>query len=565
MQATAKLEPADVNRRLARREKRLAFESKIFQLELGAYMLLCEEINTPRSLACYILMKHKEYVQYLELGPAYHDDDFPLNHGVTEMMRKNPRLPITIDRRQVALDKFFESETTCRETNERFRGYPYNSPAGLSDYPQLVQDVRGIIAGILGTLSPSKLRYAESEFRFGPGATSDVSGKKVLLSNKITMRKYGITPRLARFRNGLLWPGATVRLHAYSKLTTVPKSALTDRTIAIEPHLNVYVQLGIGSLIRKRLEQNGLLCSTQEFNRQAALLARKCGWATVDLSAASDTISTEVVEALLPADWFELLYSARTDFVQLPDKQFLELEKFSSMGNGFTWELETLIFWAIARAVSRRVGVNEWDTLAFGDDIVIDAKAYPLLARALDHFGFKVNSKKSFWQGDFFESCGVDVFRNQDVRPCYFKGEYQDVETFAIRTANALRRYAHRLGHGYYCDRRVRRSWLYLVNASRRGRKTAIPDGYGDDGIVRNFDEVSVPRAPRGWQGWRCKVLRRMPLTSGGTDQHGACNAALAWGTPGTTRSVEFVRGVTSPPQLRSMIVFTWNDLGPWM
>lgn len=559
-------------RSTSRADRRARTNRHIFDIELGAFHRVCEDVNTPRSLACYLITKYGEWSQYLELPRAYFNDDFPVNHGVTEMLRKNPRLPIAVDRKAVAIEKFLDSEASCKATNERFSKMPINSPEGLSDFPNLTQKVKRIIKDILGPLTTSKLAYAESKFRFGPGATSDISGSKVLLSNKMSVRKYGITPRLATFRDGFLWPGAGIKLCPFSKVTTVPKTALTDRTIAIEPHWNIYVQLGTGALIRRQLERSGLKCSEQTWNRQAAFLARKHQWATIDLSSASDTISFAVVAALLPEDWFELLYASRTDFVLLPgESEPRELEKFSSMGNGFTWELETLIFWAVARAVAQETGENEWDTLAFGDDIIVPAACVPLLVRALDHYGFKVNEKKSFWQGDFFESCGVDVFRHQDVRPCYFKGEHEDVETACIRIANAIRRYAHRIGHGIYCDHRYQRGYQYVVARSGRGRKTGIPEGYGDEGLVRNFDEVRAYIRPArshpkylGWEGWICKVLRRSPVQSSETCPIGAYNTALNWGTPELSRETEFARGRTKAPQLRPMVVSTWVDLGPW-
>lgn len=542
-----------------------ALNSKLFAIELGAFLRVCEEFNTPRSLACYFLAKAGEWQQYLDLPRAYFDDDFPLNHGVTEMMRKNPRLPLKVDRVTAALTSFLESEVHCREVNERFWGYPINGPYGPPTMSNLVVMTKDIIRGILGKLTPSRLRYAESRFRFGPGATTDVSGRHVLLSRKMTSQPYGVTPRLATFGSGFLWPGASAKRHIYSKVTTVPKTVLTDRTIAIEPHLNIYVQLGIGALIRRRLEQSGLQCSTQEHNRQAAIRARKDSLATIDLSSASDTVSAALVQTLLPPDWFELLYVARTDYSLMPGEVHpRELEKFSSMGNGFTWELETLIFWALARAVARLKGENEYETLAFGDDIIVPSVCVPLMVEALTHFGFKVNGKKSFWHGDFYESCGVDVFRGRDVRPCYFKGDYHDVETAIIRIANALRRYAHRLGNRVFCDCRVLKGYRFVVRHANVGRRTGIPEGYGDGGLIKNFDEARPSKARRGWEGYRCSILHLQPKQSRLTDVSGALTAALAFGCHDHARSTEYERGAVVGPQLRTLSVMRWYDLGPW-
>jgi hypothetical protein len=40
---------------------------------------------------------------------------------------------------------------------------------------------------------------------------------------------------------------------------------------------------------------------------------------------------------------------------------------------------------------------------------------------ALNQFGFKVNTHKSFWKGNFRESCGMDAYSGIDVTPTYMR------------------------------------------------------------------------------------------------------------------------------------------------
>lgn len=549
-----------------------ALTDKIFESELGAYLRLCESVDTPRSLCCYLLAKHGEWGQYVDLPPPTTvGDDFIVDYGVTEMMRKNPRLPLDVKRDIVALNAFMDSERLCRETNERFREYNdagFNAiPAVDPELSDVLTRTRNSVASILGELTREKLERLEESFRFGPGATSDVSGRDVLLSKKMMPCNYGITPRLCHYWAGFGWHNEHPTLLNEVKVTTVPKNAKTDRTIGIEPHWNVYVQLGIGSLIRHQLLRSGLITRDQSINRRLASVAHKHGLATIDLSSASDTIASEVVLWLLPPKWFHLLHIARTDNARLPDGTALHLEKFSSMGNGFTWELETLIFYAISKSVCQSLSLPTDEVGTFGDDIIVPSRAMPLLVRTLEFFGFRVNSKKSFWQGDFYESCGHDYYRGMNIRPFYFKGEYHDFDSFVVRAANGLRRYAARLGFDIYCDKRVFRAYRYLLARSDVARKTGISEGYGDDGLIRNFDEALplLARSRRGFEGFLGVVLRRHPKLSKRTVPLGALYAALRFGAVESMRSTEYIRGETHAPKLSRQLIPHWRDLGPWL
>lgn len=546
-----------------RRVSRDSFQAQLFCTELGAFKRVCRSVNTPRSLACWMLAEAGEWKQYLSLSmPDTNSPSFADDYLVTSMMKKNPRLPgLKINRVAVALQKFRDSERQCAETNLRLRGFQDGSVDAPSDIRAVIANAQLDIARILGTLTRTKLEYAQAHFRFGPGATSSVTGEDVLLSKKMTCEMQ-VTPRLWPYWRALLSPfwGSHIRdlrMRSYSKVTTVPKDATTDRCIAIEPHLNIYVQLGIGALLRRRLSLNGLDLDTQaDVNRELARRAYSERLATIDLSSASDTVSSELVWLLLPFDWASLLDVARTEYA-LVEGEEVRLEKFSSMGNGYTFELETIIFWALARACSQVA-------VAFGDDIIVEQQSAPLLIRTLEFLGFSVNEKKSFLAGDFFESCGADYWRGRNVRPLYFRNEHYDHTSAVIRMANAIRRYASRRGDGHYCDRRFLPAWLYLLSRDNTARKTSIPEGYGDDGLVRDFDEACPPRARNGWQGYIGRVYRVAPLPSRRTDFVGAYLASLAFGSHKESRLREYVRGRFKGSRLTSLPCFTWENLGPW-
>lgn len=234
-------------------------------------------------------------------------------------------------------------------------------------------------------------------------------------------RRYEIPPWRI-LNQDAFWKNVVFDEVPFNIITSVPKDGTKDRPIAIEPPGNVFLQLGIDAAFRRRLRVVGNSIDNQEKNRLLALLGSKSGLlATLDLSNASDTLHRELVRALLPEAWFELLDRVRSPFGLLPDGTAWRYAKMSSMGNATTFVLETAVFWAAAQAVSKCFGART-DTIAvFGDDIIIDAYLYRHLVIYLELMGCQPNEAKSFAAGPVRESCGVDAFDGSDIRPVFLK------------------------------------------------------------------------------------------------------------------------------------------------
>jgi hypothetical protein len=169
--------------------------------------------------------------------------------------------------------------------------------------------------------------------------------------------------------------------------------------------------------------------------------AVRFGLATLDLSAASDTISALLVQQVLSPEWFELLDIARSPFVTMPDGTVHELEKFSSMGNGYTFELESLLFLCIARSITPR-SLHSYISV-YGDDIIIPQEYSEAMIERLNTLGFSVNSDKSFWHGPFRESCGSFTYNGTEVAPFYL-GSDGNIP-FALQVANRLKVWLQRI------------------------------------------------------------------------------------------------------------------------
>lgn len=229
---------------------------------------------------------------------------------------------------------------------------------------------------------------------------------------------------------------------------SVVKTAKTHRGIAVEPLLNLFVQTGINAVLRTKLKSVGLDLSTQEVNRSIALHASfnddPDGYCTIDLSSASDTLATEVVRELLPEDWFELLDKSRTNStVFTGEDRPAATERFCSMGNGFCFPLQTLIYASLVYASALQEGYEHpYDFSVYGDDIIVRKAIFERVIENLMIFGFSPNRRKTFSDGPFRESCGVDAYCGTDVRPIFCDGFDTISKVYNLHNQSIRRTYA---------------------------------------------------------------------------------------------------------------------------
>jgi hypothetical protein len=244
-------------------------------------------------------------------------------------------------------------------------------------------------------------------------------------------------------------------------LFTVPKTTEIDRCACKEPDLNMYIQKGLGNEIRRCLKRVGIDLRDQSRNRDLAREGSLHGHlATIDLSSASDSISYGLVQALLPPIWFSLLADSRSP-VTVIDGEVHKNEMFSSMGNGFTFELESLLFYAIARATAYFRGVSGVISV-YGDDIIVPTDLAEDLVHCLSFLGFETNVSKSFWSGDFRESCGGHYVSGYDITPFYVRQPIVRLVDL-IHVCNSIRKWAQ-AGAYPILDPEVEELWFKFAN-----------------------------------------------------------------------------------------------------
>lgn len=297
----------------------------------------------------------------------------------------------------------------------------------------------------------------------GPGASlgtkrTDFLGK--MFESELTTTDAGIlkyyrsqlSPRWADAEKWRTRVCGDVDVRRGSSLSTVPKNEKTNRTICTEPTLNMYFQLGAGACLERLLKKGHNIDLSLQPDRNKAM-ARQGSvdgkFATIDLRSASDTISTTLVKRLLPNDLYVLLDLVRSKETQI-NGEWIRLHMFSSMGNGFTFPLQTLIFAELVRQAYVVLGIKPDTTDAnrnysvFGDDIICLKEAYDFVCQVLSGSGFVVNDDKSFNAGAFRESCGGDYFRGFDIRAVFLRERHDTQNIYSA--FNRLARWSARYG-----------------------------------------------------------------------------------------------------------------------
>ena len=431
-----------------------------------AEQILCA-LDCPRALTIVIMMRNGMWgeIANLRIDPLGFNtsDSFFRSYQATKLLSKAEWLPTGIDKTAVAKEKFAEAEELCRITNQYWRSYRRMEFKFLPDYERIFHSARKKIGKVLG----AEL-YKWTEFcDFGPGADGSTVRGMTSAYNKLSdtgcitgnalpyLDVFTALTSLGRLFKGDISAGRlNVRLARGNKVTFVPKNAKTDRPIAVEPRWNIWMQKGIGRFLRSRLKRFGVNLDHQGLNQALAIYGSRTGkYATIDLASASDTVAYEVVQSLLPEPWLTIFEAVRSPSYCL-DGKWRDYYKWSSMGNGYTFELESLLFWALCSSIDEDVAV-------YGDDLIVPTESYQQAVRVLEVCGFKVNTEKSFSAGPFRESCGTDAFDGDTVTPIYWKDSLDDQGT--LRLVNQITVLSRRLGFSGYRTPSLRSVWKELV------------------------------------------------------------------------------------------------------
>lgn len=472
-------------------------------------------------------------------SPKYTADETFRFNQFASLIRKYPYSPDVnpYDPEKKAKETFAKSEHKCSRINKRFLARRSRTRTTIP-YEAELWAMRAFIAYVIGHTVP--LSKVFDQTGFGPGASIGTTGNRTNVGRKLT-NKWTVSPSAYIYAHAAVMRHSQVRerlfpnpggftsggsdydpfkgpfanvtqIVAYNKITFVPKTAKTLRSIAVEPSLNGFLQKGVDNVLRNFLKRINIDLSDQETNSEMARLGsigqQEDGFVTIDLSSASDSIATEVVRDVLPPDWFEFLDSIRSKNYTL-DGAVKPFHKFCSMGNGFCFPLETLLFVAACKAVGAgRPGI---DFRVYGDDIIVRRSVSERLLSFLNYLGFSANKDKTFLEGPFRESCGRDWFDGEDVRPYTLDYALDSVQSFFKFLNGSLRNNRTRLffsGVRPFLLRRIPIEFRFF-------RPYPGPEDTGIDSICDEF--LTSPhvtyRFKNGSGSWRWKELIARPIS----------------------------------------------------
>jgi len=468
---------------------------------------VCVERSVMNALRKHVLpsgvnipLDDASYARF-NVDPVEYNDanTFKRVYAVSSFLRKWKGLKAEIDLEATALTSWLEAERQCFRTNKRLETEA--STGKYSVAPSTIVAAQRKIAAVLGRFDVKKI---DTLCRFGNGATYDLrhgaTHAKKTMKPSVTFSALPLVCHVLsgdNYMSELVGGFSDLKIVETNRMVMVPKNCKTHRVIAAEPTLNSFVQQGFGRYIRARLKQFGVDLDDQTINQDLAFRALVDELSTIDLSSASDTLCINLVKLLLPSDWFEALESLRSPKTQYKNQKFV-LSKFSSMGNAYTFELESLIFWSLCKAVC-----DENDVVSvYGDDIVIPNARYRPVVDVLTWAGFSVNGDKSFTEGSrFYESCGVHYFDLEEVTPCFQKDVCTRPVDF-IRLHNRLVRAGIRL--------ELRKEFWACARVVRDCFRRSFPKLKVDYGPVVEYDEYFIDPDYR----WTSGLVDRVKLGS---------------------------------------------------
>lgn len=378
----------------------------------------------------------------------------------------------------------------------------------------LLWELFALITGTLGILDPWSIRP-----KHGPGATADRDGLKYEFRNwpaklqSIFPWDFFATPDLGVYRRES--GTEPVQREVPCVMNAVPKTQEAPRLIALEPIAHQWIQGGIQRWFEDQVERSWLSnfidfrnqSKSQKLARWSSLTG-EC--ATVDLSAASDRVSTRLVEYAFQTNpgLLDALHACRSRLVKLPDGTLHRMRKFAPMGSAVCFPVQTIVFTGIALAsVALTRGLTPREAIeasvgyvqVFGDDIIIPVDSYPALVAILTELGLKVNEAKSYHTGFFREACGMDAYKGDDVTPARIRQFYSKSDPSSLKAVVDT-------SNNFYMKGLWHLSAALLKTVPQAERKL-LPIGMLGDGAVSLFS------FQRGWEparvGWDSDFQRR--------------------------------------------------------
>lgn len=240
----------------------------------------------------------------LPADPLQHSmEEFKARRQIAAIFKKNADFVDDNHCYDAALKSFLSSEEICKTTNNRIDDVHRKILVPSELVERALPRMRNYIESVLGD-HRAFLNQLPEVFRLTGGATATHSRKNSYPFMKASLKApatAGALPYLASLSQWWGYPLPRNKVTDWNRVEFVPKNYKTHRTIACEPTGNLPLQLAFDTYCKSQLRKRGIDLSDQFRSQQRALEGSIDGsFATVDLAAASDTISLNTVATLFP-------------------------------------------------------------------------------------------------------------------------------------------------------------------------------------------------------------------------------------------------------------------------
>lgn len=276
---------------------------------------------------------------------------------------------------------------------------------------------------------------------FTSGASADSA--PVLAGKLLAMSKHE-----GAYRGWIPWSKFNVPYTHRCEVVAVPKNYKTARIIAKEQAGNTFHAKAVQNAMRRCFKRNkvAIYYDDQEINREGARLGALRGkLATIDHSAASDSIPYSLAFAVTPVKVRQAIINCRSNYMHVFKNahswKLYPVFIWLTSGHPCTWDYESAFFLSAADSVRdiyiELTGDRDVEkSRVFGDDLEIDTKIFELYSDIMEYMDFTVNREKSF-KGDYRESCGVEYLLELETSTQYFP---RKPLTFVSGTSNRDKR-----------------------------------------------------------------------------------------------------------------------------
>ena len=287
----------------------------------------------------------------------------------------------------------------------------------------------------------------------------------------------------------------------YAKFSSISKNVNENRGIEPQPFLMVCLQLSFShTILRPVLLQMGVDLDDQGMQQVRIGHEAEGGYLTTgDLSSASECNSMWSLNNICDETVRKYVSLYRCEFLNFPSIDTIHyLSKVSSMGNGFTFELMTLILTCVCR-------VFDDSATVYGDDIVVTSSAWPYVQTVLEELGYIINKDKTFHNSPYRESCGK-FYRDEFGYILSFKFTLPTTPLGVDICVNKLYILYNYARANYLSNKG---GWIDLIETVHKILVSRVP-------LRRQVDAFALPNT---YEGWAEIQLDRGVFSNGATEK----------------------------------------------